>query len=139
MEKATFYLPCPSRNGDEYPPSFEGYYDPSHRWNGWVGNPLFTREIYDKIVEYYTNEEFNTEEDIEYIKEFTDPETNKTSLNVSMHGSQQIPTPHIDRLAREGLRMTDMHSPSAVCTPTRYGAFLLRFVVCPTILQRSSE
>ena len=33
------------------------------------------------------NEEFNTEEDIEYIKEFTDPETNKTSLNVSMHGS----------------------------------------------------
>ena len=87
MEKATFYLPCPSRNGDEYPPSFEGYYDPSHTWNGWVGNPLFTREIYDKIVEYYTNEEFNTKEDIEYIKEFTDPETNKTSLNVSMHGS----------------------------------------------------
>ena len=87
MEKATFSLPCPSRNGDEYAPSFEGYYDPSQRWNGWVGNPLFTREIYDKIVEYYTNEEFNTEEDIEYIKEFTDPETNKTSLSVSMHGS----------------------------------------------------
>ena len=83
MEKATFYLPCPSRN----PPSFEGYYDPCHTWNGWVGNPLFTREIYDKIVEYYTNKEFNTEEDIEYIKEFTDPETNKTSLNVSMHGA----------------------------------------------------
>ena len=68
MEKATFYLPCPSRNGDEYPPSFEGYYDPSHKWNGWVGNPLFTREIYDKIVEYSANEEFNTEEDIS-IKE----------------------------------------------------------------------
>ena len=33
----------------------------------------------------------------------------------------KIPTPNIDRLAREGLRMTDMHSPSAVCTPTRYG------------------
>ena len=87
MEKATFSLPCPSRNGDEYAPSFEGYYDPTQRWNGWVGNPLFTREIYDKIVEYYTNEEFNTKEDIEYIKEFTDPETNKTSLSVSMHGS----------------------------------------------------
>ena len=87
MEKATFYLPCPSRNGDEYPPSFEGYYDPSHTWNGWVGNPLFTREIYDKIVEYYTNEEFNTKEDIEYIKEFTDPETNKTKqrLQTPLH------------------------------------------------------
>ncbi|HJN64660.1 MAG TPA: sulfatase-like hydrolase/transferase, partial [Pirellulales bacterium] len=31
----------------------------------------------------------------------------------------KIPTPNIDRLAREGVRMTDMHSPSAVCTPTR--------------------
>jgi len=33
MEKATFSLPCPSRNGDEYAPSFEGYYDPSQRWS----------------------------------------------------------------------------------------------------------
>ena len=87
MEKATFSLPCPSRNGDEYAPSFEGYYDPSQRWNGWVANPLFTREIFDKIVEYYFNEEFNTEEDIEYLEEFRDLETAKTSLSVSMHGS----------------------------------------------------
>ena len=29
--------------------------------------------------------------------------------------------PAIDRLAREGVRFTDAHSPSAVCTPTRYG------------------
>jgi hypothetical protein len=86
MEKATFSLPCPSRNGDEYAPSFEGYYDPTQRWNGWYA-PLFTREIFDKIIEYYFNEEFNTEEDIEYLEEFRDPETAKTSLNVSMHGS----------------------------------------------------
>ena len=33
----------------------------------------------------------------------------------------RIPTPHLDRLAREGLRLTDAHTPSAVCTPTRYG------------------
>ena len=32
----------------------------------------------------------------------------------------QIPTPHANRLATEGLRFTDMHSPSAVCSPTRY-------------------
>ncbi|NND96559.1 MAG: arylsulfatase [Pirellulaceae bacterium] len=33
----------------------------------------------------------------------------------------KITTPHIDRLAREGMRFTDAHTPSAVCTPTRYG------------------
>lgn len=31
------------------------------------------------------------------------------------------PTPHIDRLAREGARFTYAHSGCAVCTPTRYG------------------
>ena len=33
----------------------------------------------------------------------------------------KIPTPHIDQLASEGIRFTDAHSPSSVCTPTRYG------------------
>ncbi len=33
----------------------------------------------------------------------------------------KIPTPGIDRIAREGVRFTDAHSGSAVCTPTRYG------------------
>jgi arylsulfatase A-like enzyme len=33
----------------------------------------------------------------------------------------QVPTPNLDRLAREGLRFTDAHSPCTVCTPTRYG------------------
>ena len=32
----------------------------------------------------------------------------------------KVPTPHLDRLAREGLRFTDAHSPCTVCTPTRY-------------------
>jgi arylsulfatase A-like enzyme len=32
----------------------------------------------------------------------------------------KIATPHLDRLAREGLRFTDAHSPSTVCTPSRY-------------------
>lgn len=32
----------------------------------------------------------------------------------------KVPTPHIDRLAAEGLRLTDAHSPCTVCTPTRY-------------------
>ncbi len=33
----------------------------------------------------------------------------------------KIPTPHIDRLAREGLRFTDAHAPGALCHPSRYG------------------
>jgi arylsulfatase A-like enzyme len=35
------------------------------------------------------------------------------------HG--KITTPYIDRLASEGMRFTDAHSPSGVSTPTRYG------------------
>lgn len=32
----------------------------------------------------------------------------------------RIPTPNLDQLAKEGMRFTDAHSPSTVCTPTRY-------------------
>lgn len=33
----------------------------------------------------------------------------------------KIRTPRLDRLASEGLRFTDAHAPSALCTPSRYG------------------
>ena len=33
----------------------------------------------------------------------------------------KIHTPHIDRLAKEGLRFSDAHSAAATCTPSRYG------------------
>lgn len=39
----------------------------------------------------------------------------------------KIPTPNLDRLAGQGVRFTDMHSPSAVCTPTRYGLLTGRY------------
>jgi arylsulfatase A-like enzyme len=39
----------------------------------------------------------------------------------------KIPTPHLDRLAANGMRFTDAHSPSAVCTPTRYGLLTGRY------------
>ena len=33
----------------------------------------------------------------------------------------KVATPNLDRLAREGMRFIDAHSPCTVCTPTRYG------------------
>lgn len=33
----------------------------------------------------------------------------------------KVPTPNLDRMAAEGMRFTDAHSPSTVCTPSRYG------------------
>jgi len=39
----------------------------------------------------------------------------------------KIPTPNVDRLASEGMRFTDAHTPSAVCTPTRYGIMTGRY------------
>ena len=38
-----------------------------------------------------------------------------------------VPTPAINRLAAEGMRLTDMHSPAAVCTPTRYAMLTGRY------------
>ncbi|MEM9645384.1 MAG: arylsulfatase, partial [Planctomycetota bacterium] len=38
-----------------------------------------------------------------------------------------IPTPHLDRLAREGVRFTDAHSSSGICTPSRYSLLTGRY------------
>ena len=39
----------------------------------------------------------------------------------------KIPTPNIDRLAKEGMRFTDAHTSSGVCTPTRYSLLTGRY------------
>ena len=39
----------------------------------------------------------------------------------------KIPTLNLDRLAPEGLRFTDAHSPSTVCTSTRFGTLYRTF------------
>ena len=39
----------------------------------------------------------------------------------------KIRTPHLDGLAREGLRFTDAHSSSGICTPSRYALLTGRF------------
>ncbi|MDA7534489.1 arylsulfatase [Verrucomicrobia bacterium] len=43
------------------------------------------------------------------------------------HPKSKIPTPNLNRLAHEGMRFTDAHTPSAVCTPTRYGLLTGRY------------
>lgn len=48
--------------------------------------------------------------------------------DVSCYNAEsKISTPHVDRLAAEGMRFTDAHTPSAVCTPTRYGILTGRY------------
>jgi len=39
----------------------------------------------------------------------------------------KIPTPNLNRLAEEGITFTNAHTPSAVCTPTRYGLLTGRY------------
>ncbi|MEO7048071.1 MAG: arylsulfatase [Ferruginibacter sp.] len=42
--------------------------------------------------------------------------------DVSIYNPEsKIQTPNIDSFALEGMRFTDMHAPSSVCTPSRYG------------------
>ncbi|TWT38615.1 sulfatase family protein [Blastopirellula retiformator] len=41
--------------------------------------------------------------------------------------SSKIPTPNLDRLASEGMRFTDAHSSSGICTPSRYALLTGRF------------
>ncbi len=39
--------------------------------------------------------------------------------NLGCYGAKLVKTPNLDRLAREGRRFTDAHSPASTCTPTR--------------------
>jgi arylsulfatase A-like enzyme len=40
--------------------------------------------------------------------------------DLSCYGASRVKTPNLDKLAAAGMRFTDTHAPSAVCTPTRY-------------------
>ena len=52
------------------------------------------------------------------------------------NADSKIPTPRLDQLATQGLRFTDAHSPSSVCTPTRYALLTGRYA-WRTRLQRN--
>lgn len=40
--------------------------------------------------------------------------------DLSCYGATEIETPHIDQLAKQGLRFTNGHATSSTCTPSRY-------------------
>ena len=44
-----------------------------------------------------------------------------------LNSQSQIPTPNLDTLAGQGMAFLDAHSPSVVCTPTRYGLLTGRY------------
>lgn len=46
--------------------------------------------------------------------------------DVQCYGGK-IPTPHFDRFANQGIRFTDAHTSSSVCSPTRYGLLTGRY------------
>ena len=45
----------------------------------------------------------------------------------ALNSGGKIATPHLDRLASEGMAFTDAHAGSSVCTPTRYGILTGRY------------
>jgi arylsulfatase A-like enzyme len=45
----------------------------------------------------------------------------------ALYPSNKIATPNLDRLVQQGMRFTDAHSASAVCSPTRYGLLTGRY------------
>lgn len=46
---------------------------------------------------------------------------------VAFNPESKIKTPNLDKMAWEGMRFTDAHSSSSVCTPTRYGLITGRY------------
>ena len=45
----------------------------------------------------------------------------------ALNPNSRIPTPNLNQLAADGMTFTDAHSPSAVCTPTRYATLTGRY------------
>ena len=49
--------------------------------------------------------------------------------DIGCYGGTNIPTPNIDRIAREGLKFERMFSPASVCSPTRHALYTGLFPV----------
>ena len=49
------------------------------------------------------------------------------SFNINSAKKSKIPTPNLDQLAAQGMRFTDAHSSSGICTPSRYALLTGRY------------
>lgn len=49
--------------------------------------------------------------------------------DIGPNGGKAIPTPHLDRMAREGITLTDYYAPANVCTPSRAGLLTGRYPI----------
>jgi len=47
--------------------------------------------------------------------------------DLSCYGAKKIMTPHMDAIARNGMRFTDAHATAAICTPSRYSIMTGRY------------
>lgn len=47
--------------------------------------------------------------------------------DIGVHGCKDIPTPHIDRIAHEGVRFTNAYANGSYCTPTRAALMSCRY------------
>ena len=50
-----------------------------------------------------------------------------SSLNSYGAEKNLVRTPHIDRIAEQGMRFTNASTPASICTPTRYGFLTGRY------------
>lgn len=51
---------------------------------------------------------------------------------LSCYGGKEVQTPNIDFLAENGVLLENFYTPSAVCTPSRGGAFLRAIIPTKT-------
>ena len=51
------------------------------------------------------------------------------SVDMGAYGTQDIKTPHMDALAKRGVRFTAMYAPAPVCSPSRAGVLTGRYPV----------
>jgi arylsulfatase A len=53
--------------------------------------------------------------------------------DIGAYGQSRIKTPHIDRLARQGVRLTDFYAAANICTPSRAGLLTGRYPIRTTL------
>ncbi|WP_019026118.1 sulfatase family protein [Colwellia piezophila] len=92
----------------------------------WISAPLMKSLLLSStlaITAIATNVNASAQPNIIYILADDMGQGDTTVYN----SSGKIPTPNLERLAKEGMTFSNVHSNSSVCTPTRYGVMTGRY------------